>query len=896
MTKERPLITRVFTQPGKDPYTLLDWTKKDATIIDARTKKAIFEQENVEVPSAFSDNATQILASKYFRPSMNESSFKQVIDRIVNTITQQGIKKSYFITDDEAKIFSDELKYVLASQTAAFNSPVWFNIGVSDAVPQSSACFILSVEDDMNSILNWYREEGIIFKGGSGSGVNLSKIRSSKEKLSGGGIASGPVSFMRGADASAGTIKSGGKTRRAAKMVILNVDHPDIKEFIWCKAIEERKARVLAEAGFDMAVDGKDTYSLQYQNANNSVRVTDNFMQAVIEDSDWTLKAVTTKETIEVVKARDIFREIAQAAWECADPGLQFDTTINKWHTCANTGRINASNPCSEYMHLDNSACNLSSINLVKFIDEKTTKFDVQKFIHVVTLLTVAQDILISFSHFPTDKIWENALAFRQIGLGFANLGALLMRKGLAYDSDEGRAYASAVTSLLTGSCYAVSAQIASRLGAFEGYLENKDSMLSVMDSHKKAAKEITLSDTFNIDSELAQAAVDVWDNVLFLGEDYGFRNAQATAIAPTGTIGLLMDCDTTGIEPELALVKTKHLSGGGTMTIENKSVYKALQSLHYEDSQIKEIIEYIRKTGSIVNAPHVQKNHYPVFATAFGNDNNEIHYMGHVKMIASVQPFVSGAISKTVNVPNNATVQEIEHLYQQAWQLGVKALAIYRDGCKVAQPLQAKTTDETKTNIITKVTNIPERKRLPRQRKATTRSFSVANLEGYITVGEYDNGTPGEIFLRVAKQGSTLAGILDALSIAISLGLQYGVPLEVFIRHFINTRFEPSGMTNDSDLRIASSVIDYIFRRIALDYLPEDVREELGVYSVKERIAMVDNVNNNSDNNNVNSLSLSNTNQKLTDAPLCLYCGSPTRPSGSCYVCPSCGSTTGCS
>jgi ribonucleoside-diphosphate reductase alpha chain len=761
-------------------------------------------------------------------------------------------------------------------------------------------CFILSAEDDMRSILNWYTEEGIIFKGGSGSGINLSKLRSSKESLAGGGTASGPVSFMRGADASAGTIKSGGKTRRAAKMVVLNVDHPDVRDFIWCKAVEERKARALRDAGFDMDLDGKDAYSIQYQNANNSVRVTDEFMQAYLDDRDWKLKAVTSEKTLEVVRARDLMRDIAQAAWECADPGMQYDTTINEWHTSPASGRINASNPCSEYMHLDNSACNLASLNLLKFVGEDGS-FDIPSFKHAAEVVFTAQEIIVGNSSYPTDKIERNARAFRQLGLGYANLGALLMARGLPYDSDAGRAWAGAITALMTGHAYATSARISEKTGPFAGYAPNRDAMLRVMRKHRAAADQI---DADLVPEALLSAAEKSWDEAVALGEVHGYRNAQASVLAPTGTIGLMLDCDTTGIEPDLALVKTKKLVGGGTMRIVNQTVPRALRRLGYTDEQGAEIVGYISEHNSIVGAPHLKEEHFPVFDTSMGD--RAIHYMGHVRMMAAVQPFISGAISKTVNMPEEATVEEVENLFLEGWRLGLKAVAIYRNNCKVAQPLSAE--KKTVASEAAPQTMQPVRHRLPRARPAKTISFSVGDAEGYIIAGEYPDDGLGEIFLKVAKQGSTLAGVMDAFAIAVSIALQYGVPLEAYVQKFINTRFEPSGITNDPDIRFASSLVDYIFRCLALEYLPPDKREALGIRSTAERREANGNGGNGGNGKGYSPASepteLLQVEQKETpaaattavDAPFCYSCGSKMVPSGSCYVCTACGSTSGCS
>jgi ribonucleoside-diphosphate reductase alpha chain len=762
-------------------------------------------------------------------------------------------------------------------------------------------CFILAVDDTMSSILNWYVEEGTIFKGGSGSGINLSRIRSSKEALAGGGTASGPVSFMRGADASAGTIKSGGKTRRAAKMVILDVDHPDVEDFIWCKANEEKKARALRDAGFDMDLDGKDSHSIQYQNANNSVRVTDEFMRAYEQDQDWKLKAVLTDETLETIRARDLMQQIAQAAWECADPGMQYDTTINEWHTCPATGRINASNPCSEYMHLDNSACNLASLNLMTFLDDDGT-FDVASFKHAVEIVFTAQEIIVGEADYPTKAIGENARAFRQLGLGYANLGALLMARGLPYDSDAGRAWAGALTSIMTGWAYRTSARIAGVTDPFEGYVPNADPMLRVMRKHRAAAEDI---DGELVPEAVLSAAKHSWDEAVALGERHGYRNAQASVLAPTGTIGLMMDCDTTGIEPELALVKTKKLVGGGTMQFVNQTVPRALLRLGYSQEQVDDVVGYIAEHNSVADAPHLKPEHYAVFDTAMGAQ--PIHYMGHVRMMAAAQPFISGAISKTVNMPEEVTLEEVEQLFVESWKLGLKAVAIYRDNCKVAQPLSA---DKKKPEVLAEPVALshPVRRRLPRSRPSVTTKFEVGDAEGYITASLYPDDGLGEIFLKTSKQGSTLAGVMDAFSIAISIGLQYGVPLEAYVEKFVNMKFEPSGMTNDPDIRFASSLVDYVFRRLALDFVESDRREAMGIRSIDERKAealeqtgepgLADDPP--APQPPVPEPKLLDLTERagarVLDAPLCYSCGSKMQPAGSCYLCASCGSTSGCS
>jgi ribonucleoside-diphosphate reductase alpha chain len=911
-------INRRFTRPGVDPYDTVEWERRDARIQNYKDGGDAFFQADVEFPTTWSLNATNIVAQKYFRGTLGtperEWSLRNVIDRVVDTVADWGTRDGYFVDEREAAAFRDELKYVLVHQRASFNSPVWFNIGVKGVPQQASACFILAVDDRMDAILNWYREEGTIFKGGSGAGINLSRIRSSHEELKGGGTASGPVSFMRGADASAGTIKSGGKTRRAAKMVILDVDHPDIEDFVWCKAVEERKARALRDAGFDMDLDGKDSHSIQYQNANNSVRVDDAFMQAVVDDRGWTLKAVTTGEPVKTMRARDLMRQISQSAWECADPGMQFDTTINRWHTASNTGRINASNPCSEYMHLDNSACNLASINLLRYLDEEGN-FDVDGFVHTVEVMFTAQEILVGNADYPTESIAETSRMFRQLGLGYANLGALLMAEGMSYDSDAGRAWAAAITALLTGHAYATSAKTAARMGPFAGYAQNEKPMLDVLRMHRA---EVAKIDEDLVPPELLCAAQEAWDNAVELGEVHGVRNSQATVLAPTGTIGLMMDCDTTGIEPDLALTKAKKLVGGGTMFIVNQTVPRALRKLGYSDDEIDKIIAYIDEHKTIVGAPVFKSEHMPVFACSMGD--NTIHYMGHVKMMSAVQPFISGAISKTVNMPEEASIEDVEELYVESWRLGLKAVALYRDNCKVGQPLSTQKkspdalTQEVERIIETVIVQKPVRQKLPRTRTSKTFSFRVADCQGYVTVGEYDDGHPGEVFLKVAKQGSTLAGIMDAFAIGLSMGLQYGVPLEAYIEKFTNVRFEPAGMTDDPDIRFATSLVDYIFRRLAVEYVDRDKREAMGIMTVGERLQPtlpgVEEATTPSatsmdlppeDRAPSDALRVRNEQPTTAAAPtremvLCHVCGDMMQRAGSCYACPSCGSTSGCS
>ncbi len=907
-------LGRYFTRSGKKAYDQVSWVTRDSEIINPMTSKPVFEQKAVEFPEDWSLNAINIVAQKYFAGTPGESdregSLKTLIDRIVDTITRAGVQEDYFIDDKEAESFREELKYILATQRAAFNSPVWFNIGVPSRAQQASACFILGVEDSMPSILNWYVEEGMIFKGGSGAGINLSNLRSSQETLSAsGGKASGPVSFMRGADASAGTIKSGGKTRRAAKMVILNADHPDIEEFIWTKAVEERKARVLQDAGFDMSLNGKDNFSVQYQNANNSVRVTDEFMQAVEDDADWDLKAVTNGKTVKTVKARDLFRQFAQAAWECADPGMQYDTTINHWHTSPNAGRINGSNPCSEYMHLDNSACNLASINLMKYLRDDNT-FDVEAFKHTVEVVFTAQEILVGYSSYPTESIGKNAKAYRELGMGYANIGALLMAQGLPYDSDEGRAQAAAITAIMTGHAYATSAKLARRVGPFAGFHKDKEAMIRVLRQHRAAVDVI---DARKVAEDLLSTAAETWDEAIELAEIHGVRNSQATVLAPTGTIGLMMDCDTTGIEPDLGLVKLKKLVGGGTMSIVNKTVPRALRELGYTKAQTDAIIEYIDKEKTIVGAPQLKKEHLPVFACSMGD--NTIHYLGHVKMMAAVQPFISGAISKTVNMPEEATVEDIEQLHIDAWKMGVKAVAIYRDNCKVAQPLStakkegaadkpAASGEEVKDVFVVKGAM---KRELPKRRNSKTYEFRVADAKGFFTVGEYEDGKPGELFIHVAKQGSTLSGLMDSFAISVSHGLQYGVPLKSYVKTMMSRSYAPSGITDDPQIRTATSITDYIFKRLGHDYLSFDDKIELGLASIDDvqddvqtsLLEVADTSEEATPQHADVSVAMANLSKKVakdSTAPLCYNCGNQTQRSGSCYVCTACGSTTGCS
>jgi ribonucleoside-diphosphate reductase alpha chain len=887
-------VRRYFTIPGRDPFDEIEWEIRDALI--GAKDKPVFHQKDVEFPKFWSQTATNIVAQKYFRGRMNsperERSVKQMIGRIVTTIGGWGRAGGYFASGDEAETFEAELKAILVNQLAAFNSPVWFNVGFEEK-PQCSACFILSIEDSMESILDWIRREGIVFRGGSGSGINLSKLRSSKEQLSKGGYASGPVSFMRGADASAGTIKSGGKTRRAAKMVVLDVDHPDIEEFIWCKAKEEEKARVLEAAGYDMSLDSPDWASIQYQNANNSVRVSDAFMEAAEKGGEWNLVARSDGTVVETRDARELLRQVAEAAWKCADPGVQYDTTINAWHTLPNTGRINASNPCSEYMSIDDSACNLASLNLMKFRREDG-ELDVEAFEHAVDVMFLAQEICVGYSSYPTPEIEHNARAFRQLGLGYANLGAMLMSRGLPYDSDDGRAYAAAITALMTGRAYRKSAEIARRMGSFAGYQPNAAAMIGVIAKHRAAVGNI--DDATSVPSDLLTAARTSWDDALNVGELVGYRNAQATVLAPTGTISFMMDCDTTGVEPDFSLVKSKKLVGGGELTIVNKSVGLGLEKLGYAPDEVDEIVAFVDDRNTVVGAPYMKAEHFPVFDCAVGE--RAIHYSGHVKMMGAIQPFISGAISKTVNLPEDATVDEVSHLLLDAWKLGVKAIAIYRDNCKVAQPLSGK-KDGQATLIAPPPVATPKRRRLPDDRVEVGRKFRVGEYEGYIHVGLYDDGTAGDIFVDIAKEGTTLAGLMNSVMISVSLGLQYGVPLEVYVSKFSHMRFEPSGLTNDPDIRAAKSIVDYVFRWMGKKFLTIEQQEEVGILSPEVRarlaasyaagaeveVAPVD----------VPSPGQTALFNNWEDAVECARCGGRMVRAGTCYTCRDCGTSTGC-
>ena len=969
-------VKRYYTEPGVHPFDTVEWELRDAIIGDP--ENPVFEQRGVEFPKSWSQNATNIVAQKYFRGKLGsperERSVKQMIGRVAGTISTWAREYGYFATAEDGQIFEDELTYILLHQVAAFNSPVWFNVGFEEK-PQCSACFILSVQDTMESILDWNTQEGMIFRGGSGSGINLSNIRASCEQLSKGGYASGPVSFMRGADAWAGTIKSGGKTRRAAKMVVLNIDHPDIEDFIWCKAKEEEKARALRDAGFDMSIDGEGFTSIQYQNANNSVRVSDEFMEAVEEGGTWWTTARKDGSKVKEYDARELMRQIADAAWRCADPGIQYDTTINRWHTCPNSGRINASNPCSEYMHVDDSACNLASLNLMKFRRDDGS-FDVEQFEHAVDIMLLAQEVVVTPSSYPTEKIGNNARAFRQLGLGYANLGAFLMSNGLPYDSDRGRADAAAITALMTGRAYRQSARVAEAMGTYERYAENAEPHMNVMRMHRDSAYEIP--EELVEDTPLLDAARRSWDEAVELGAEHGYRNAQATVLAPTGTISFLMDCDTTGIEPDFSLVKFKELVGGGRMTIVNRTVPLALRTLGYDQATIEQIEAYINEHGHVVDAPGLNPEHLPVFDVAVGE--RAISHMGHIKMMAAVQPFISGAISKTVNMPNSVTVDDIAEAYVEGWRLGLKALAIYRDGSKTAQALRtdAQAADDIEGKVVltqeefekqletaraegaAEAGKKPHRRRMPVERQSITHKFSIAGHEGYITAGMYEDGSVGEIFLTdIGKEGSTLRGMMNAFATAISVGLQYGVPLETLVDKFSYMRFEPEGMTTNKEIPFAKSMPDYIMRWLASRFCDEELQEELGILTEAVRARKIaqeadvaarqdtagpvaaNGTNGTSGANGTNGAGAANkpaddqTAKKSDDAaaqapelkagddsgrpepaaaaltdtpppvpaklkgldlgPACNQCGGMMQRTGSCYTCPSCGNNTGC-
>lgn len=923
-------INRYYTTAGVHPYDMITWETRTASI-GGSGGKAVFEQKGVEVPSFWTQLATNVVVSKYFRGQLGtderETSVKQLISRVADTITKWG-KQGGYLNEVDADTFNAELTYILVNQMAAFNSPVWFNVGVREK-PQCSACFILSVDDNMEAILDWIKKEGIIFKHGSGSGVNLSKLRSSKERLSLGGTASGPVSFMRGADASAGAIKSGGTTRRAAKMVVLNIDHPDVVEFIQAKEKEEKKAWALGEMGYDMGLNGEAWSSIQFQNANNSVRLTNEFLRAVEEDGDFSTHEVSTGKVAETFKARDLMKMIAEAAWVCGDPGVQYDTIINEWHTCPNTGRINASNPCSEYMHIDNSACNLASLNLMKFVKDNG-EFDVESFVHAAGIMLLAQEIIVGFSTYPTPEITRNSIDYRQLGLGYANLGALLMSWGLPYDSDEGRAIAGAITALMTGTAYETSAKIASKVGPFAGFMKNREPMLGVMLKHRAALKNI---DKAVVPANILAGAEKSWDNVVALGEKFGFRNAQATVLAPTGTISFMMDCDTTGVEPDIALVKYKTLVGGGLLKMVNRTVPAGLKKLGYSESEVKEIIEYIDTHDTIEGAPYLKDEHLPVFDCAFKPTNGErtIGYMGHLKMMAAAQPFISGAISKTVNLPEDIAAEEIANIYLEGGRMGLKAIAIYRDGSKRTQPLN--TIKKEKPLTSTSVTEVfaeqkvvtgsantkPYRRHLSDTRNAVTHKFAIAGHEGYITVGLFDDGQPGELFLTMSKEGSTLSGLMDAFATMVSVSLQYGVPLRDLVKKFSHVRFEPSGFTRNEEIPIAKSIIDYLFRWLGMKFVAPADQVELGLINdesaAKSIVQNVPAASESSLSSLDTSVSETETETVVTttvsevtysaqnftvevqsDAPSCADCGSLMVRNGACYKCWNCGSTSGCS
>ncbi len=903
---------RRYTTPGVHPFDAVEWELRDAVITNERGE-TVFEQRAVEMPKAWSQTATNVVVSKYFRGQIGtrerERSVRQLIGRVADTIAEWGREGGYFASAEDADTFHAELTHILLHQYACFNSPVWFNVGI-EPKPQCSACFINSVEDTMASILGLAKTEGMLFKYGSGTGSNLSTLRSSKETLAGGGTASGPVSFMKGFDAFAGVIKSGGKTRRAAKMVILNVDHPDIVDFIKCKEVEEKKAWALIDAGYDTGfnVTGGAYDSIAYQNANHSVRVTDEFMQAVEADGSWSTHAVRGGQPMDTLKAREVMKMIAESTWVCGDPGMQYDTTINDWHTCANTARINASNPCSEYMFLDDTACNLASLNLMRFYDE-SAGFDVQSFRHTCEVIISAQEILVDFASYPTERIGENSHQFRPLGIGFANLGALLMARGLPYDGDSGRDYAGAITALMTGASYAQSARIAAALGPFAEFEVNREPMLRVMKKHREAVKKI---DAAHVSLELLQAAKKAWDDVVELGERHGLRNSQISVLAPTGTIAFMMDCDTTGVEPDIALVKYKKLVGGGMIKIVNNTVPKALKRLGYDKEQVREIVEWIDDNDTIEGAPHLKAEHLPVFDCAFkpAKGSRSIHYMGHLKMLAAAQPFISGAISKTINMPENSTPEEIMQAYVEGWRMGLKAIAIYRDNCKRSQPLSTK-KDKEKTQLqAVPVVPLAERRAVRRklsdERRAITHKFSINEHEGYLTVGLYEDGQPGEIFLVMAKEGSTISGLMDSLATSISIALQYGVPLQTLVDKFSHTRFEPSGFTKNPEIPIAKSITDYIFRWLASKFLSREgkvaagviMRDELPPMDAPTTLTLVG--GGRLEPVGPAAVGLEQT-TKVTflyqqDAPSCHECGAIMVRNGSCYKCNNCGSTSGCS
>ncbi len=892
-------LKRTFTTPGVDPADEIVWEKRAASIT-GEGGEIIFEQKDVEIPKAWSALATNVVASRYFRGTpgspQREGSVRLMVKRVVDTITGWGKGGGYFASDADAETFRAEVSHLLLHQAMSFNSPVWFNVGI-EPQPQCSACFINSVEDSMESILGLAKTEGMLFKYGSGTGSNLSTLRSSRETLAGGGTASGPVSFMRGFDAFAGVIKSGGKTRRAAKMVILNTDHPDILEFVRCKTSEEKKAWTLIDAGYDGSFNGEAYKSVFFQNSNNSVRASDAFMRAVENDELWTTRAVLDGRPMDALRARDLFHEIALNAHVTGDPGMQFHDTVNAWHTCPNTDAIHASNPCSEYMFLDDSACNLASLNLMYFRNADG-EFDAEPFARAVELTILAQEILVGASRYPTEKITENSHSFRPLGLGYANLGALLMSRGLPYDSDEGRAYAAAITSLMTGTAYKMSARIAGELGPFAGFEKNREPMLGVVRKHRQQAQ---LLDGARVPGELLSASRAAWDEALSMGVSHGYRNAQVSVLAPTGTIGFMMDCDTTGIEPDIALVKYKKLVGGGVLKIVNGSVPQSLERLGYPAEQIQAIVDYLDHNETIEGAPELQPEHLPVFDCAFRakNGTRSIHWMGHVKMMAAVQPFLSGAISKTVNLPNEASVEDIEQVYRTAWKLGLKAIAVYRDGCKRTQPVSTARSGKAEQQVEKASPAPVARRRLPDERRSITHKFAVGGHEGYLTVGMYDDGKPGELFCVMAKEGSVVSGLMDCFATSISLALQYGVPLQVLTDKFVHTRFEPSGFTNNKDIPIAKSVADYIFRWLELKFLqpqeaePQPQEREVAALppAVPEKSGPVELTH------RLKAMSVERaTFLNQADAPPCHSCGSIMVRSGACYKCVNCGATSGCS
>jgi ribonucleoside-diphosphate reductase alpha chain len=912
-------VERFFTKPGIDVYDTCEWEMRAAAITN-EGGGIVFEQKDVEMPKFWSQMATNVVVSKYFRGHIGtpdrETSVRQLIGRVARTITGWGREGGYFATEADGDTFLDELTHILLYQMAAFNSPVWFNVGI-EPHPQCSACFINSVNDTMDSILGLAKTEGMLFKYGSGTGSNLSSIRSSRELLAGGGTASGPVSFMKGYDSFAGVIKSGGKTRRAAKMVILNADHPDIIDFIESKEKEEKKAWALIDAGYDGAFNapGGAYDSVQFQNANHSVRVTDEFMKAYEKDADWNTYTVTQPKTVMgTYKARELMRKMAESAHLCGDPGMQFDTTVNDWHPCPNTARINASNPCSEYMFLDDSACNLASLNLMKFYNENTG-FDVEAYRAALRIVITAQEITVDFASYPTKAIEKNSHAFRPLGIGYANLGALLMARGIAYDSEDGRDYAAAITSILSGESYAQSARIAAKIGPFEGYAVNQEPFLRVIDKHRRAAYRIN---NRPLPADLAEAATQVWDEAYALGQEYGYRNAQISVLAPTGTIAFMMDCDTTGIEPDIALVKYKKLVGGGMLKIVNQTVPTALKRLGYDPKQINEIIQYIDENDTIEGAPHLLDQHLTVFDCAFKpkNGTRSIHYMGHLKMMGAVQPYISGAISKTINMPSNATIEEIELAYVEAWKMGLKAVAVYRDGCKRSQPLS---TGNDKKLADLGVVPTAVRRKLPDERESITHKFSISGHEGYITVGKYEDGTPGEIFITMAKEGSTISGLMDSFATMTSLALQHGVPLNFLVDKFTHTRFEPSGFTKNPEIPMTKSIMDYLFKWLATKFLDRESQQHAGVILREEAAPAAPKPLPNvaplskDDATFVTSLGTSpiiaapkdadgpNARNTATfryqqDAPSCSDCGSIMVRNGACYKCLNCGSTSGCS